>query len=206
MPGELSLEQGRQLVRLARKAAECFASTGKKGEPESEEGIFGKARGVFVTVEQYPSNELRGCIGYPLPMKPLARAVIDNAIHATQEDPRFPPVEEEEFGKLVFEVSVLTVPELVKVKTPDEYLKQIKIGRDGLIASMGYAQGLLLPQVPVEWGWDAKEFLTHLCEKAGLPRDMWRSPSFRLEKFSAQIFCENKPNGAISEKKLVSAR
>lgn len=206
MAGALTLKQGQELVKLARAAAEKFAKSGANAVPENEEGVFGEARGVFVTVEEYPSKELRGCIGYPLPYKPLALAVIENAINATQEDPRFPPVESAELAKLVFEVSVLSVPEAVKVKDPEEYPKQIKVGRDGLIISMGARSGLLLPQVPVEWNWDAKEFLSHACEKAGLPMDMWHSRSVKIEKFSAQIFCEESPGGKIVEKKIIASR
>lgn len=206
MTGEISLEQGRYLVELARESAESFIASGKKTPPGRKDGVLGEKRGVFVTVEKFPSMNLRGCIGYPLPLKPLADAVVDNAIAATNEDPRFLPLEKGEFAKVVFEVSVLTVPEKVVARSPEDYPKKIKVGRDGLIVRMGYAGGLLLPQVAVEWGWDSKEFLSAACEKAGLPPEMWHSKSVLIEKFSAQIFCEKTPRGAVIEKKLVSAR
>lgn len=203
MGGELSLAEGRHLVALARRAAEEYAESGVKIRPESEDGIFGKARGVFVTWETYPARDLRGCIGYPLPIKPLAQAVIDNAINASSGDPRFEQVAKGEFETLVVEVSVLSVPETIRVKNPDDYAKQIKVGRDGLIITYGYASGLLLPQVPVEWNWDEREFLSQICHKAGLPSDAWRSPSAKLEKFRAQVFSEESPGGKINGKKLV---
>jgi uncharacterized protein len=206
MVGELTLEQGASLVSLARETSETFTKTGRKIRPENESGIFSQPRGVFVTIEKYPSHELRGCIGYPLPIKPLSVAVADNAINAANEDPRFPPLEASEYGGVIFEVSVLSVPERMSVKNPDDYPKGIKVGRDGLIVRMGYASGLLLPQVPVEWGWDSKEFLSHACQKAGLPSDMWHSKSVEIEKFSAQVFCGSAPRKKVVEKKLIGSR
>ena len=172
--------------------------------PESKKGwALLEKRGVFVTIETHPSHELRGCIGYPLPIKELALAVVDCALSAAFEDPRFPPVEKNELAKLVIEVSVLSVPEQLSVKKPEEYLKRIKVGRDGLIIHYGYSSGLLLPQVPVEWNWNEEEFLCQVCEKAGLPREMWRSPSANISSFSAQIFTEKTPAGVVVQKKLI---
>ncbi len=199
----VSSEQGAYLVLLARKAiGEHFAS-GRKIAPDRKDGVLSEKRGVFVTLESYPSRELRGCIGYPLPIMELGSAVVDNSLHAAFEDPRFPPLDKGELGKTVIEVSVLTVPEEIKAKSPEEYPKKIKVGRDGLIIRYGYASGLLLPQVPVEWNWNEEEFLGHLCEKAGLPRGMWKSPSAKISSFSAQVFCEEKPGGKVAQKKLV---
>ncbi|MEM4633672.1 MAG: TIGR00296 family protein [Candidatus Anstonellaceae archaeon] len=201
--GEISAEQGAYLVSLARRAIEQYFATGKAIRPERSEGVLGEKRGVFVTLETYPQKELRGCIGYPLPIKELALAVVDNALHAAFEDPRFPPLEKQELGKVAIEVSVLTVPERIVVKDPSEYPKKIKVGRDGLIIEYGYSSGLLLPQVPVEWNWTEEEFLEHICQKAGLPPNMWRSPSAKLSKFQATIFAEQEPGGKVARKKLV---
>jgi len=197
------VSQGQYLVSLARQSIEGYLANGKKAAPTRADGALSEMRGVFVTLEAHPSHELRGCIGYPLPIKELALAVVDCALSAAFEDPRFPPVEKSELGNLVIEVSVLSAPEQIKVKKPVEYLKKIKVGRDGLIIHYGYSSGLLLPQVPVEWNWGEEEFLCQVCEKAGLPRNMWQSPSAKISSFSAQIFSEKTPGGEIVQKKLI---
>ncbi|VVB99506.1 Uncharacterised protein [uncultured archaeon] len=196
-------EQGAYLVSLARKAIGEYLSSGKKMTPDRKEGALSEARGVFVTLEAYPSHELRGCIGYPLPAKALAPSVVDCALSAAFDDSRFPPLEKRELAGCTVEVSVLTVPEEVKVKSPADYPKKIKVGRDGLIIHYGYSSGLLLPQVPIEWNWNETEFLEHLCEKAGLPRSMWKSPTAKIERFEAQVFSEEKPEGKVILKKLI---
>jgi uncharacterized protein (TIGR00296 family) len=203
--GELSPDEGAYVVALARRAIEAYLDTGKKIAPERAKtaGVLLQKRGVFVTLETHPSRELRGCIGYPLPIKELAPSVVDCALSAAFDDPRFSPLNKSELEKIVVEVSVLSVPEEIKVKKPEDYPKKIKVGRDGLIIHYGWSSGLLLPQVPIEWNWNEAEFLGHLCEKAGLPRDMWKSPSAKIESFQAQIFCEGTPGGKAKEKKLV---
>jgi uncharacterized protein (TIGR00296 family) len=199
----ISLEDGAYLVSLARQAIEGYAGDGKKISPDKACGALLEKRGVFVTLEEYPGRELRGCIGYPLPIKELALSVVDCALSAAFDDPRFPPLEKSELGKCVIEVSVLSAPEEIKVKSPADYPGKIKVGRDGLIIEYGYASGLLLPQVPVEWNWNEKEFLSQVCQKAGLPPDMWLSPSARLRRFEAEVFCEQKPGGKVALKRLI---
>ncbi len=198
----LDLNNGRFLVKLAREAAENFVKYRMKIDPPAEtpEELFEK-RGVFVTIKTYPGKDLRGCIGYPEPIMPLVLATIDAAISAAVRDPRFLPVQPEEFDSLVFEVTVLTPPEPITV-SPAERPKVIKIGRDGLIVRCGYASGLLLPQVPVEWGWNEEEFLSHTCLKAGLPADCWLRPDCQFYKFQGQIFTEVEPYGEVIEEKL----
>lgn len=201
--GAVSIDDGAYLASLARRAIEGYFATGKKISPDRRGGVLSEPRGVFVTLEAYPSHELRGCIGYPLPMKGLAESVVDCALSAAFDDARFPPLEKQELARCTIEVSVLTVPEEIKVKSPLEYPARIKVGRDGLIIHYGYASGLLLPQVPVEWNWDEREFLSHLCEKAGLPKNMWQSPSASISRFEAQVFSEEKPEGKVSVKRLI---
>jgi len=198
----LSAEHGTYLVSLARRAIEGYFASGKKIVPDRKDGALYEKRGVFVTLEEYPSHDLRGCIGYPLPIKELALATVDNALHAAFEDGRFPSLEREELSKITIEVSALSVPEIVDAEDPLEYPKKIKVGRDGLIIEYGYSSGLLLPQVPIEWNWNETEFLGHLCEKAGLPPNMWKSPSAKIKRFEAAIFCEEKPAGKIVQKRL----
>jgi len=189
----LSLEQGKAIVAYARETIELSFKDCASEVPEILKDIFTEERGVFVTLHSHPDHKLRGCIGYPEPIMPLGKAVKDAAKSAAFRDPRFPPVKEEELGGLVVEVSVLTKPELIQVEDPRDYPKHVVVGRDGLIVEHGFNKGLLLPQVPVEWKWDAEEFLSHTCEKAGLTSDMWLDREARVFSFTAQIFTETAP-------------
>lgn len=200
---DLTEEQGKLVVEIARKVVDEFVGNGKRYEPENLPKIFSEKRGVFVTLEKYPSKDLRGCIGFPEPVAPLIDALIDSAISAAERDPRFSPVQEKELDKLVVEVSVLTPPEVIKVKDPRELPKKIKVGRDGLIMKRGFASGLLLPQVPVEWKWGKEEFLSQTCYKAGLPPDAWLDPKTEVYSFQGQVWCEEKPRGKIVKKELI---
>ncbi|MHA1238206.1 MAG: TIGR00296 family protein [Candidatus Odinarchaeia archaeon] len=207
----LNLKEGELLVKLARKAVQLFVSRKEILKPSEEiPAVFKEERGVFVTLNKLSSKgkELRGCIGYSEPVLPLIDALIKAAIAAATEDIRFyppygpGPVTPEELEEIVFEVTVLTKPELITVNDPREYLGKIKIGRDGLIVERGFRKGLLLPQVPVEWKWDVEEFLSHTCMKAGLTPDAWLLPDTKVYAFQGQIFEEEYPNGPVVEKKI----
>jgi uncharacterized protein (TIGR00296 family) len=205
MSFELTQEEGKFLIQLARNTVKQYLVTGKaikppKGTPKK---LF-EYCGVFVTINRvnHVQKELRGCIGYPYPTNPLVEAVIDSAINAATEDPRFEPLSIDELRKVVFEVSVLTPPKLVEVKNPKEYLSKIKVGEDGLIVERGPYKGLLLPQVPVEWRWCEEEFLCQCCMKAGLPPDTWLTNDAKIYKFRAIVFDEETPNGEIKRLNL----
>jgi len=193
---QLSDSDGVVLVKTARRAVTGFLSNGNriKLEPDLEEK-FSFNSGVFVTLNN--PDGLRGCIGFPMPEKKLSHAIIEGAIAAATEDPRFPSVKTNELNDIVFEVTVLTPPVEIDVSDPMEYLEKIKVGRDGLIIRHSFSSGLLLPQVPVEYGWNVEEFLQHTCEKAGLSRDTWKNESVKIEKFEGIIFKEETPNGTI---------
>jgi len=197
---QLSDSDGVVLVKTARRAVTGFLSNGNriKLEPDLEEK-FSFNSGVFVTLNN--PDGLRGCIGFPMPEKKLSHAIVDGAIAAATEDPRFPSVKTNELNDIVFEVTVLTPPIEIDVYDPMEYLEKIKVGRDGLIIRHSFSSGLLLPQVPVEYGWNTEEFLQHICEKAGLARDTWKNESVKIEKFEGIIFKEETPNGAIVREK-----
>lgn len=186
----LKKEEGEELLRAAREAIGHYFEF--KEEPSILKGVdldkYQEPRGVFVTLRK--GKELRGCIGFPLPMFPLGKAVVKSAIAAAFEDPRFPPLSEGEFGEVELELSVLTVPEKIKVKDSSEYLEKIKVGRDGLIIKYGGNSGLLLPQVPGEQGWGVEEYLDGICMKAGLAPGAWKEDGVSLESFQAQIFNE----------------
>ncbi|MCL1978214.1 MAG: TIGR00296 family protein [Candidatus Bathyarchaeota archaeon] len=205
MSFELTDEDGKVLVKLARSAVETFLEKGQTiKSPKDVLQKFYEKCGVFVTINTFKDGEktLRGCIGYPYPMIQLIDAVIDSAINAATEDPRFSPMSFDELDKCVFEVSVLTPPEQVQVSNPKKYVQQIKVGQDGLVIERGYNKGLLLPQVPVEWQWCEEEFLCQCCMKAGLPPDSWLTKDTKIYKFTAIIFEEQTPNGEIKRLSL----
>lgn len=162
--------------------------------------------GVFVTlnVHERGAYGLRGCIGLPYPTKPLMEAVIEAAESSAFGDPRFSPVQASEVKGLTVEVSVLTPPELLKAANPEEYPSRVKVGRDGLIIGKGWKKGLLLPQVPVEWRWDSREFLSQCCVKAGLPRDEWKKQGTEIYRFQAILFKEDTPEGNIQRHRIDS--
>ncbi len=211
MEDRLTLEEGRFLVKLARRAVEEYLATARVIEPppDTPKRLYEK-RGVFVTIEKIvldpvsrkASRILRGCIGYPEPIMPLVEADIKAAIAAATQDPRFPPLSLRELKEVVFEVSVLTPPRKVEYSDPEELLDLVKVGRDGIIVESGYARGLLLPQVPVEYNWNVEEFLNHACVKAGLREDAWREGRVNVYTFQAQIFVEVTPGGEVIEREL----
>ena len=192
----ISLIEGAQLVRLARIAVEKYLQESViiKSERDTQEKT-----GVFVTLNYVTTSRkeyLRGCIGFPLPEKPLYQGVVEAAIAAATEDPRFPPLDMQELDNIIFEISVLTPPEQITV-SPANYGKEIQIGRDGLILHWRFGSGLLLPQVPVELKWDVEEYLANLCYKAGAPPDVWLDANSKLYKFQATVFKEVEPKGEI---------
>ncbi len=184
----LTEEEGKEGLKLARAAIEKYLSENIKIKPgEDLPAIFEEKRGVFVTLNKY--GELRGCIGYPYPIFKLKDAIIDAAISAAVNDPRFPRVTKEEFRDIVIELTILTTPQVLKVK-PKDLPQQIEIGRHGLIVKKGIYQGLLLPQVATEYNWSSEEFLCQTCWKAGLPQDAWLEKDTEVSTFEGQIFKE----------------
>lgn len=138
--------------------------------------------GAFVTLRI--NGHLRGCIGYPEADLPLVVVVERCAVSAALSDPRFPPLSEAEWEEVDLELSVLGPIERVVD------LNEIVVGRHGLVVEFGRRRGVLLPQVAVEWKWDAVEFAAQTCIKAGLPRDASQKGA-KLFKFEAEVFGEN---------------
>ena len=202
---ELSDDEGKFLINLARNTVKTYLQTEETLKPphDTPQKLFEKC-GVFVTIStlRHGIKELRGCIGYPYPTTPLVEAVIDAAINSSTQDPRFPSMTADELDRVVFEVSVLTPPEPVEVEKPEEYINKIKVGQDGLIVEKGFYKGLLLPQVPVEWGWCEEEFLCQCSVKAGLPPDSWLTKGAKVYKFTVIIFEEESPRGQVKRKNL----
>jgi uncharacterized protein (TIGR00296 family) len=194
----MSPEEGRLAVRLAREAVEGHIDGRRRPAANLDSGLFLEARGVFVTLNATSpvGNSLRGCIGFPFPVKRLGDAIREAAIAAASEDPRFPPVTREELGSILVEVSVLTPPE--DFDAPRKELPaHVRIGRDGLLVSDSQSSGLLLPQVATEFGMDQLEFLSQACMKAGLSPDAWLLPRTRVQVFQAEVFAEKSPRGEV---------
>ncbi len=193
---QLSDKDGEILVKTARQVVTEYLKNRTKIKLEQTfESNFSYNSGVFVTLNN-PIG-LRGCVGFALPDKKLYNALVDAAISAATEDPRFPPVTAKELEEITFEVTVLTPPEVIHVSDTIEYPSRIKVGKDGLIVKHGFNSGLLLPQVPVEYSWTEEEFLGYTCEKAGLPRDCWRDKETQVQKFEGIVFKEETPNGRV---------
>jgi len=197
----ISDADGEAAVRAARKVMEWQV---RGGEPPSLRlpPMFSNKMGIFVTLTTHPDDDLRGCIGYPEPLIPLSEGLKDSTISACSRDPRFPPVTSSELGNVKIEVSILTPPEEVAIEKRADLPRLVNVGEDGLIVQKGWARGLLLPQVPVEWGWDSEEFLSQTCMKAGLPPDAWLDDDTKVYKFTAEIFSEDAPGGRIRRKTL----
>lgn len=202
----LTLEEGKEVVNLARSTLDSFVTEGKFQRRSWSAGYLSVKRGVFSTlsIRDVEGESLRGCIGFPYPIKPLGVAVQETTVAAASEDPRFPPVTRGELGRIVIEVSALTVPAEVKsssssLSSRKELPSLIQVGRDGLIVTAGYQSGLLLPQVAVEQKWEADEFLSQTCMKAGLLPDSWLDPKTTIQRFQAEIFGEEEPRGDVKQ-------
>ena len=169
------------VLRIARDAVEAeLQGLAPPPVPEPLPPALGRRAGAFVSL--HTGEELRGCIGYVEPRWPLAATVARVAASATH-DRRFPPLRVDDLATLTIELSVLGVPAPIGAD-------EIEIGRHGLILECDASSGLLLPQVPLHYGWDRETFLAHLSRKAGLPGDAWLRPQARLLAFTAQVFSD----------------
>ncbi len=183
---ELTDEQKKELLRLARNTiAEEVGREPPHKDLKLEDEVYKNRCGAFVSLHR--NEQLRGCIGYIEGIKEIPDTIRDMAKSAAFRDPRFKPLNIIEYDEIDLEISILTPIE------PVADINDIVVGRDGLIISRGYHSGLLLPQVPVEQGWDLETFLEHTCYKAGLPGNAWKDGSTKIEKFSALVFSEKEP-------------
>jgi AmmeMemoRadiSam system protein A len=186
---EFSLEQRRTLLRIAHQAILSALKPRSFLEAPTFPAALSEPRGVFTTLylhrdlHRESHLELRGCVGYVLPTVPLYRAVAETARAAAFEDSRFLPVTMEEAFAL--EVSLSVLSRLFPI-----HPEAVEVGRHGLLISEGARRGLLLPQVPVEHGWDRQTFLEQTCRKASLPLDAWRKAA-TLEAFTAEVFSDS---------------
>jgi len=174
---EYTQEERIALLQLAHEAILAVLEN-RDRRPFLPTEHLSQLRGAFTTV--YSQGRLRGCVGYPSAVSALYKTVIETAQSAAFEDPRFVPVTLSEAPGLKISVSVLSP--VAPMRAED-----VIIGRHGLIISEGVFRGLLLPQVPVEHGWDRISFLEQTCRKAGLALDAWKSGA-TIEAFTAEVF------------------
>ena len=180
-PFSLSAREKNELLKIARASVESAVRDRKQYEysPAGLEALA-QERGAFVTLKEH--GQLRGCIGYVAPYKPLYVTVRDVAAFAALRDTRFRPVAASELGALEYEISVLSP--LRRVLD----IKEIRVGQHGLIMKRGDTEGLLLPQVPVEEKWDRATFLEQTCLKAGMSGNCWQSDDTDIFRFTALVF------------------
>ena len=171
----------KELLKIARQSLESAVKSLPAPELGNPTETLRRESGGFVTLKKH--GELRGCIGYIEPLKPLYLTVAEMAVSAGTGDPRFYPVGEDELADVRIEISVLSP--LKEVSGPEA----IEVGRDGIYIVKDYRSGVLLPQVATEYGWDNQTFLEQTCLKAGLPTDAWRKNA-KIYTFSAEIFGE----------------
>ncbi len=168
--------------RVASALGQRIGTTSIMAEGRSVDGAF-----VTITIE----DNLRGCMGYVGVRQPLLKAVERAAMAAAFEDPRFPPLTPDELPSSVFEVTLLGPLRPLASKAPQELAASIKLGVHGLLVKRKGFSGLLLPQVALEYGWGASEFLSQTCLKAGLPEDCWCKPDTEVYLFEGKWFAEN---------------
>jgi len=176
---EYSIEERKTLLQLAHRAIAARLKREAINLTAPSEHLA-ENRGAFTTL--HSDGNLRGCIGYPLAIAPLYQTIAETAAAAAFEDPRFMPVREEDLPHLTVDISVLSPLHPIR---PEEVI----VGKHGLVVTRGGRRGLLLPQVPVELGWDRETFLEQTCMKALLPPDSWKYGA-RLEAFTAEVFGE----------------
>jgi AmmeMemoRadiSam system protein A len=158
--------------------------------PDLDQDWLKTKQGVFVTgyILKDGQKELRGCIGLPYPEEPLGNAIAISARRTVSEDPRFPPVSEQELDNLIISLEILSEVEEIEYQTLDELKNKINLGRDGLIVRYRGFAGLLLPRVPVEYGWTKDEYLQAIARKAYLSFDNLSKPECHMYKFTSQYF------------------
>ena len=192
------MDKGAELVKAARSSIELYIKSPSfyKGIVSSNLLHFKDKYGIFVTIEHYPTRTLRGCIGFLYGSSYVYHTVVDAAIAAAFEDPRFVPISHYELDEILIEVNVLSEMRNLG-KTAATRKRNLVLGRDGISMEYGIYRGLLLPSVAIEENLTKEEFLNALCDKAGLPSRYWMQPNVKMQCFETQIFREERPNGRI---------
>ena len=187
----LNEEQKKKLLKIARQTIETYIKERRVAEFSEDDPELSETCGAFVTLRNAKSKSrdedesLRGCIGHIISNEPLYKTVRDMAIASSTQDPRFPPVTTDELKDIKIEISVLSIPKLIKD------IKEFELGKHGVIVRKGFNQGLFLPQVATETGWSKEKFLSNLCShKAGLSSDAWKDKDTNIHIFDAEVFEE----------------
>ena len=185
---ELTDEDRKSLLRLARTAIEAEIKVGSKIQrPDITSGLKEK-KGCFVTLHK--DGILRGCIGTIEPMQTLIFNVEENALNAAFHDPRFPAVVIDELPTIDIEISVLTVPKKLDFKDGEDLIKKLKPKIHGVILSQGWQSATFLPQVWEQLP-ESKDFLNHLCQKGGMGRECWKDRKTTVKVYMAEYFSES---------------
>jgi uncharacterized protein (TIGR00296 family) len=198
-------QEGQFLVKTARNTFITFLTKLERLPlPQVALGELWERRGVFVRVGRSQEMlwtggmEILCCLGYPFPSRELIRATVDSTIACAVRVAASRAFKTGQLDNLLFEVSVLTKPELLNVRMTTEYAKRIERGKDGLLVQYGFATGLVLPQVSIENNYDEKDSLSECCVKAGLAPDSWLTfPDIGIYKFQDEIFRETGTEGAV---------
>jgi AmmeMemoRadiSam system protein A len=183
MPQRLSSDHRIALLRLARATLEAAVESAPRPDWARDDAVLAAPGAAFVTLRGRTSGELRGCRGEIRAVRPLAESVMEGAVAAALDDPRFPPVSPAELPNLTVEISVLSP--MTGAKPAD-----VDVTRHGVMIMYRGRRGLLLPQVATELGWSREQLLAGVCSKAGLPVQTWRDPSAQLLTFEADVWGE----------------
>ena len=185
----LDEQEGRYLLALARKTIEgrLLDRVPDRTDDAFTSPRFAERRGTFVTLTI--DGRLRGCIGHIIPHESLIEGIKVNAINAAFRDPRFSPLTKEEWNGVKIEISILSKPQPCPYSEATDLLDKLRPGRDGVIIKKGHAQATFLPQVWEQLP-DQKEFLTHLCSKAGLAGNAWQTDRLEVSTYQVQAFEE----------------
>lgn len=181
---ELNEKQKDILLEIARETIRNTVLGTAQTEYDIEDPVLETECGAFVTIHN--KGKLRGCIGNIAAETPLWLTVSHMAVQASNSDPRFPPVSVDELDSIDIEISALSP----LWKTED--INEIVPGKHGILIKKGFNQGLLLPQVATEYGFNRFQFLEHTCIKAGLSGDCYKSGDCEIFLFSATVFGEKK--------------
>jgi len=176
----LEPEERAEALALVRSSVEILVREGRRQDPPPGTSLSLRRSAAFVTLSL--NGRLRGCIGVLESFGALDDTLVHCALAAAAEDRRFPPVSLSELPELRYEISLLSP--LRRTRNPGE----VEVGRHGVLLQARGRQGLLLPQVPLEYGWDRETYLDHACRKAGLPQGAWKWPDTRLWLFAAEVF------------------
>jgi AmmeMemoRadiSam system protein A len=181
MPSLSEADRG-ALLQLARNAVVEAVSHGRLPEQIPQHGVFAERCGAFVTL--HVQRRLRGCIGVIEADQPLGDSIVRCAASSALQDPRFPPMRQDDLAELQIEISLLSPPAPIR-------LEEVEIGHHGLLVARGAQRGLLLPQVAVEHHLTREQFFEETCRKAQLPREVWRDPGTQLFAFRCEVFSDD---------------